>query len=68
MIVGTGLVIAVALLISRPVAVFIGLALAGFVTYLAIRGIIDMLRPPPEDEGEAVNGGIDRESGGPSGS
>jgi hypothetical protein len=49
-IVGTGLVIAIALLISKPVALLIGLALVGFVAFLAIKGIAGMLRPPEEEQ------------------
>ena len=67
MILGTGLVIVLALLISRPVAVAVGLALAGFVTYLAIRGIIGMLKPPLPDDEDVDEEGADREPTGPSG-
>ena len=49
-IVGTGFVIAIALLISKPVALLIGLALVGFVVFLAIKGIAGMLRPPEEGQ------------------
>ena len=49
-IIATSFVIFVALVISKPVAVAIGLILIAFVTVLAIKGIIGMLRPPDEDE------------------
>ena len=49
-ILGTGFVIAIALLVSKPVALLIGLALIGFVLFLAIKGIAGMLRPPDEDQ------------------
>lgn len=53
---GTGFVITVALVVSRPVAVVTALVLAGLVTVLAIRGIIGMLRPPNEvDDEEAID-------------
>lgn len=55
-IVATAFVIFVALLISKPVAVVIGLFLIAFVTVLAVKGIIGMLRPPEEDEPQEPEG------------
>ena len=46
--IGTGLVILVALVVSKSLAVALALFLAGFVAFLAIRGIIGMLRPPDD--------------------
>jgi hypothetical protein len=51
-VIATSFVILVALLISKPVALIVGLILVGIVTVSAIKGIIGMLRPPDdEDEG-----------------
>lgn len=51
---GTGFVILIALVVSKPLGVAIALILVGLVAVLAIRGIIGMLRPPDEDdEGDA---------------
>jgi hypothetical protein len=51
-VIATSFVILIALLISKPVALIVGLILVGIVTVSAIKGIIGMLRPPDdEDEG-----------------
>ena len=52
--IATGFVILIALLVSKPVALIVGLILVGVVTVSAIKGIIGMLRPPDEqDEGDS---------------
>ena len=52
--IATGFVILIALLVSKPVALIVGLILVGVVTVSAIKAIIGMLRPPDEqDEGDS---------------
>lgn len=61
---GTGLVIVIALAISRPVGLIVGLILVGLVTVSAVKGIAGMLRPPdPADDDEESAGSGPGQSG-----